>query len=347
MNHFRNLFTSPEFYPLRIDFKQQRMHFVRMSPATYRESVFLDERTRSAAPGRYEMRLDDVLLAAMGAPNPAKPVHYILHPTFCCSTLLARYFEAVPACFVLKEPMLLTQLALTPEHAVSGWAGAFDLAMRLFSRTYDTGAFVVVKPHEPCNALARKLLEHNPKATITFLTAPLKHFLLAVLKADDRRNWVRRRIPGAGNSTGCPALMNIDPRDLNDAEAAAYLWLVNRLLARRLASGAHGSRVLLFDGEHLAAEPEKSLRTITRLAGLPLDGGQLKSMIEHPSASRYSKDLSRSYDASSRQRELAELEKHWGREAKIGLEWAAARATLPGLCGLTEAQKEDNRCPAS
>jgi hypothetical protein len=59
----------------------------------------------------YEVRLDDIFLVIRTLQPPPKRSHYILQTTYCCSTLLCRYLELLPTCFVLKEPLLLTQLA--------------------------------------------------------------------------------------------------------------------------------------------------------------------------------------------------------------------------------------------
>lgn len=326
MNHFCQLFNSPELYPLRVDFRRQVVNFVRMSPETYLSSVFLDGRTHRLGSNSYDVRIDDLLLAAESMPFEANVVHYILHPTFCCSTLLARYFELLPSCFVLKEPVLLTQLALTSRSS-RGWREAFELCGKLLARTYTPGQFVVIKPHEPCNILGADLLRQNARVTITFLRTPLRDFLLAILKAKERRAWVKRRIPQVQQSVTVPSLAHVDTSWLQDAEAAAYLWMVNHFLCHQLSSGEYRSRVLVLDGERVAESPEESLRAVSGAFGLFLTDEQVHWMVKHPSAGRYSKDLSKPYDAISRRKERAELEDSWGAEADLGMEFCASHAS--------------------
>jgi hypothetical protein len=153
---------------------------------------------------------------------------------------------------------------------------------------------------------------------------PLRHFLLAILKSEDRRNWVRFRVhTAAREAAACPPLSSIDPNDLNDSEAAAYLWLTNSFLCAQL-SDEYGPRVLVLDGERLVESPEEALPQVASTAGLSLDEQLLKWMLTHPSISRYSKDSSKRYDAASRRAELAELDQRWGAEADAGIEWAAS-----------------------
>ncbi len=324
MNHLSKLYASPELYPIGIDFRRESVKFVRMSRDAYRDSVFLDARTRRLGNESYEIRLDDLLFAAEGKPALAQAVHYILHPTFCCSTLLARYFELLSCCFVLKEPVVLTQLALTPRSTLR-WNEAFMLCTRLLTRTYDPNQFVVIKPHEPCNVLAEALLEQNKAATITFLTTPLRDFLLAILKEQDRRRWVQRRLVKAQDSVAAvSALANVNICNLSDAQAAAFLWLVNGFLCRALSRGRYGSRVLVLDGGRIADFPAESLRAVSSRFGLSLSDEQLQRMLNHPSVHKYSKDLSRSYDASARREERARLENSWGTDADAGVQFAAS-----------------------
>jgi Sulfotransferase domain len=323
MSRLRELFTSPEYYPVRIDLQKRRVKFVRMSLETYRDSIFLDLRTKHTGSG-IEIRLDDLLLAAT-AQSPVKPVHYILHISFCCSTLLARYFELLPSCFVLKEPRLLAQIAVMLAGPGNLNNDAFDLAVKLLTRTYESGQMVVIKPNDWCNSLARKLLAHNSQATITFLMAPLKKYLLSILKAEERRDWVRNRIRTAvKEAAGHAQLAHVNIDQLSVAQATAYLWLTHRFVCEQLVSNGNRSRVLVLNGEELLEDPASSLHAIMKMCGLAVSEEELQHLISHPSISKYSKDLSRPYDAVSRQKEMEELQNCWGREADAGIEFALA-----------------------
>jgi len=191
----RAVLQSPNYYPVRFDIQTGMMGFVPMSQGTYRESVFLDARTKHAQGGGFEFRLDDLLLAATTSACSAR-VHFIFNTSFCCSTLLARHFEAQPECLVLKEPVLLAQLAVAPERGSARWSEALDLSFHLLARTYAPGDITVVKPNEWCNVLAPLLLR-KPGTTATLLSTPVRDFLLTVLKNDERRGWIRKRIRSA------------------------------------------------------------------------------------------------------------------------------------------------------
>ncbi|MGB2603429.1 MAG: hypothetical protein WBC78_07535 [Candidatus Sulfotelmatobacter sp.] len=330
MNRLFNLFSSPELYPLKVDFARQVIRFVRMSEESYRHSVFLDTRTRSIGDQTYEIRLDDILLAAATQSRPGR-IHYIFHTTFCCSTLLARYFELLPSCLVLKEPMLLTQLALTSVTSVRCWEEVFDVCVRLLARVYTPHQTVIIKPHEPCNALGEKLLGHDNEASVTFLHTSLRSFLLSILKSDERRLWVRNRLRNPVEIAAYPGSDRLHLDNLTDSEAAAYLWLLNCFLCKQLSSGKYRSRVLVINGERVADSAGEVVSAIAALCQLNLDFQQLERLLTHSSAGKYSKDLSKSYDANSRRQEMAELEIRFGAEADRGESWAEHFCSLHGL----------------
>lgn len=324
MNCIQDVFRSPEYFALRMDFALQLVSFVHMSPEAYRKSVFLDTRVRCIDSERHVLRLDDLLLAADRVDGAVRPIHYILHPAFCCSTLLARYFELMSNCLVLKEPLLLTQLAVNSRELVPKWDETLDLCVSLLGRTYSKAQSVIIKAHEPCNSLGLALLRRNPSATVIFLTTPLRHFLLSVLKAGDRRHWVRQRacamLEGRGEN---PALEDVMPTDLTDAQAAACMWAVNHSLCEQLATSRERSRVFVTDSDQLLAFPQETLQGLVRFCHLRVDEDTVAWMVAHPSIRKYSKDVSRSYDAAARCQELAELERRFGHEADLGVEWAA------------------------
>jgi Sulfotransferase domain len=324
MQRMRELLTSPELYPVILDTETRVLKFVRMSPETYRKSVFLDLRTQYIGSASYDIRLDDLLLAASRVPQKDVRVHYILNSAYCCSTLLARYFELLPSCFVLKEPRLLSQVAVMERQPDLPWEPVFDLCTRLLCRTYQPAQSVVMKPVDCCSLIGEQLLAQNPKASLTFLMIPLRQFLLSILKSGERRDWVRMRMRTVFKDRGgCPALADVEVESLGVAEAAACLWLTHRWLAEQLISGPNSSRVLLVDGQQLADDPAPILRAIARISGIDIGEVQVQELVDHPSTRKYSKDASRPYDATSRQHEFKELERCWAREADSGLEWAA------------------------
>lgn len=324
------LFKSPEFYPVSVDFGNNALQFLEMSRESYRNSVFLDVRTRHLGKSVRNVNLDDVLLASAGIGPKTGGAHYILNTAFCCSTLLARYFELFPDCFVLKEPSLLTQLALTPESAPR-WEEVFQVCLKLLARTYLESERPVIKVHEACNTLGDHLLQ-DTEITITFLSTPVRRFVLSILKAEFRRQWVRKRvIQMSKRDEFADLLQGVDVARLNDAQAACCMWMSDRLLSQKLSSSDNGNRVLVIDGDEVADNPLEALSRIAKAGGFAVSEQQLDAVVRHPLVNRYSKDPSIPYNAASRHQELERLDQRWGKEADLAIDWMEARTGT--LCG--------------
>ena len=299
------LFHSPEFYPQWMDFEKNALHFLHMSRKTYRNSVFLDVRTQHLGDPIQKVNLDDVLRASAGNGAKSRRCHYILNTAFCCSTLLARYFELFPDCFVLKEPSMLTQLATIDPRSVSRWQDAFEVCVKLLSRTYLESERPVIKVHEACNVLGNRLLQ-DPETTITFLTTPVRRFVLSVLKEEFRREWVRGRVSQMSQHPEFAELFrDLDVAALSDAQSACCMWLANHLQSQRLCSS---ERVLVVNGDDVADRPLQTLTRIATAGGFAVSEQQLETVVSDPSVSRYSKNLSVSFNATSRQQQLEQLD---------------------------------------
>lgn len=325
-----DLFSSPEFLPLNGDFQRGSFLFIRMSRGEYEKSITLGNNLlRAHAHTSREFRVDDLLLASTHGPGTVKTAHFILHTAFCCSSLLARYLELLPSCFVLKEPQLLAEFADVPDQSTERWADFLRLGIRLLSRTYSQNEVPIIKAHVPTNAFGNKLLEYSPESVVIFLKVSLKSFLLATLKSESRRqrvrHWVNILISHVRTD---PSFSRIEPEKMTDSQVAACFWLMNRLFYAQIATGPYSHRVRLVDGDDLSDHPKRALPSILEFCGLRVNEEQLKSLLEHPTIHLHAKDRFRTYDAASRRRELAGLDVTWGREADEGINWASSRGIM-------------------
>jgi hypothetical protein len=186
----------------------------------------------------------------------------------------------------------------------------------------------VTKTNDLCNSLGEILLGRYPASKAVFLTIGLKEFLLLVLKAPDRRQWLRARLRRALRDAAIiPELAGFDPAVMTDAEGGAYLWALNEALRGRMCS-AYPGRVLAIPGENVADAPAEAVRAAAGHFGLPISNGLPKNIFSDATAARHAKDPSRSYNARSRRKELKAIEKQIGREADGGVRWAIDNRVL-------------------
>ena len=283
--------SSPDWYPLHIDFSKRLMTFVPMTREVLSQLLFLDrERTLRAGQEVCTVTVDDLLCYYSGITPKRNNLHYILHGAFACSTLLARYIEQCPASFVLKEPWLLTQLTLlrlqqdaNQLEALNGgqsnWPQLFSLRLKLLARTYRGDEIVVIKGHDLCNTLAQLLLAYDAQSKMLFLIVPLKTFLISILNSTERREWMRVRLRSlAGGFWRFKILSSVETTALKDAEAAAFLWLLNATFCNELCETFPATRVLAMDGERVADMPDQALSDVVSFFRISVNEGQLRKI---------------------------------------------------------------------
>jgi hypothetical protein len=321
-----NLRTTPDFFPMKLDVEHNVLDFVQMSRESFRQSVFLDNRAVRSGPRTLSAELTQLQLLSV---QPERPLHFVLHGAFCGSTLLARYLEELPHCFVLKEPLLLGQLAGLKNNGPGTresdlWDDWFKMTMVLLSRAYPSDAAVIVKAPDRCNWMGRLLLDHDGRTKIVFLSSPLKVFLLQALKADDRRKWVREQLLRLKYSRAqVPFLSEIAVTELSDGKCAAALWLLNSFLCDILLARRDSNRVFLLNGEDLICQPQHVSCAIANFFGLTSDEATRAALATFRPLPHHSKDRRRPYDAAARARELDDAEARCSIELHAAMRWAS------------------------
>jgi hypothetical protein len=334
------LLSSPDLLPLRLDLDRERILFAPLSAEEYRKFAFLDDRMQRQVTGAYLIDLKGLSKHLSSRPLP-RPMHYILHGAHCCSTLLARCLETLTGCFVLKEPYLLTQIAILRDCLAArpkGWNARIDselpdwfkMSTLLLNRTYGADDVVIVKANDLCNGLGPDLLSRDSRSKIVFLQSPLRAFLLSVLKLPGRRDWARQRLEILAAPIAAAGLFpDVADRHLSDAETAAALWVYNCWLCRGLMSGSGSERVLAMSGEMVSDQPLRSVTQTAEFFRLAVPQTSATQALIESECTRHAKDTSLSYDADARKRDRAEAELQFGSEAALGLAWA--RRSAPSL----------------
>ena len=174
-----DLFASPDHY--LHSFEGDAAVFVPMDRAAYHRSIFLDGRISPAGAG--SMRLPFGTLAGQGRRPSA--TGWIFHVAHCGSTLLARALDQLSSNMVLREPLALRQLALTPD------AERLAVTVAMLSKRYRAELPTIVKANVPVNFLLPNLVEADREARAIFLYCGLRDYLLAILRNDKHRAWVR------------------------------------------------------------------------------------------------------------------------------------------------------------
>ena len=300
-----DLFASPDHY--LHSFEGGAAVFMPMDRAAYHRSIFLDGRISPAA--------DQVMkLPAEALADPdRKPAStgWIFHVAHCGSTLLARALDRPSANLVLREPLALRQMALAPDPARLG------LTLAMLSKRYRGDLPTIVKANVPVNFLLPALVAADPGAPAVFLYATLPDYLLAILRSDNHRDWLRRVTSQLAAYLG--------PLDgVSDAERCAALWLAQIRAFAEALSLMPNARAL--DSEDFFATPQPVLRAAADRLGVEMSDPEIEATVHGPLFSTYSKNPEQAFDNEARLARRAALEAPLAKEMDEARRWIEAAA---------------------
>jgi hypothetical protein len=316
--------SNPVWLPHRYDPQHDAIHFRHTPRSAHGSATFLTDEYLGGAKPSIVAR--SAARAQAGSPAPLR---FIVHSAFCCSTLLARAFDAPGLAMGLKEPVILNDLIGWQLRGGDGGqiASVLDDSLALLARPFAPGEAVVIKPSNLCNAMAPLMLQLRPDARALLLYAPLPVFLGSVArKGMDGRLWVRELLVkqlkqgllGFGFS-------GEDYLGQTDLQVAAMGWLAQHALFARMAA-QFGDRVATLDSELLLAQPGPAMTALCRFFGVPLD---TQAIVSGPIFTRHSK-FGQAFTSDDRTAERSAEALHADEIAKVAI-WAEAVANAAGV----------------
>ncbi len=302
----------------RYDPGHDAFHFRRLTRETHRAATFLtDEYLPAGDPPLVILRRD-----ATAADVAPAPIHFIFHSAFCCSTVLARAFDAPGAVMGLKEPMFFND--------VVGWTHrggtardvvpVLDDGLSLLARAFSPGEAIVVKPSNLANGLAPGMLAMRPAARALLLHAPLPVYLASIAKKGmTGRLWVRDLLVKQLREGLQPFGYNgEDYLGQTDLQVAAMGWLAQHALFLRMVAEFGPRRVRTLDSEALMADPAGSMAALAALFGVALD---VEAVVAGPAFTRHSK-FGTGFSGADRRQETSEAVGAHGDEIAKVVAWA-------------------------
>jgi hypothetical protein len=303
-----DLFATPDHYLHSFD--GDAALFMPMDRAAYYRSIFLDQRISPAAARAINFPVQTLVQR----PQAAAPTAWIFHMAHGGSTLLARALDDPAASLVLREPFALRQIGLRPD------SDRLNLVLAMLGKRYRADAPTLVKANVPVNFLLPQLAAADPGARAIFLYLPLRPYLLAILRSEAHRIWLRNVTvqlkPYLGDLSSAP-----------DAERAATLWLAQiEAFARALAAMPNAAAL---NAERFFADPLHVLQAATRHLGIPISDETLAATVAGPVFSTHSKNPSIAFDNAARIALAAATERDREAEIAAAEAWIAQRgATL-------------------
>ena len=330
-----DLLASPEQFPRQFDFAQRITLLVRMTRDTYRDSTFLDERTKVADPRARTVPIPALAarIARDARPNP--PVNYLFHTAFCGSTLLSRCLELPGTSFALKEPAPLHQLACIRRDQASGadspvrvsdelFDQALAIATSLLARPWSPGEIALIKPSDTCNNLIDPILSSSAESRAVLLYSRIDDFVVAMLKNEARRQYVAGMLPRAKVDLR-GAIDSIETDALTPAQTAAYVWL-GQIRTYLQELGAHPERSATLDGALIFSRPADVIRGVASQMRLNLSDRTIKKIVEGPVFNADSKDPTKAFDHDAYQAKRAQTKASLESEIREARDWLAQHA---------------------
>lgn len=293
---------SPDLFPARIQFADDKAYFVKMSPQWYRESVFLDP---ARIKGTYVIETNLQWTKTIAQTTPMRPIGFIFHTAFCGSTLMAQALDALFDCLPVREPEILGNLLFylrSPNVSDHLW---LEQVTRLLSRSYQPKQNVVVKANDNANPLMADLLTWRNALPIVFMYTPLSEFLAGCLKADNRREWIRQRFNAVQSNV--PDLLHINnPLEVEDnafGKMAAVYWSYNIALYYRARQSA-STHLRSLDFNQMLAQPLQAIEACANLLGLHSKTGVDKNSEINKLFGVYSKNSNFKYSPQQRNEDI-------------------------------------------
>jgi hypothetical protein len=332
MSDITTIIGSAEWLAHRYDPTGDTVHFRHVARAVHARATFITEEYLPKDAQTVVLRRQDCLDALAAGPGSA-PVHFVFHSAYCCSTLVARAFDAAGMAMGLKEPVILNDIV--------GWrrrggspdrvAGVLDSTLALLARPFGPGERVIVKPSNIFNGFAAATLGLRPDACALMLYAPLPSFLRSIArKGMWGRLWARELF--AGQLKDGLVDLGFAPDDylkLTDLQVAAVGWLAQHALFNKL-SQRFGARVATLDSETLLANPEAAISALAALYSISMGAQAVAAIAGGPAFSTNSKS-GEAFSARERDLEQAEAATTHAEEIDKVAIWAGAVAGNAGV----------------
>lgn len=288
--------------------------FLHLDDAALHRNVFLDSRIDAPWQRCVQVPLDALAEQEL----PQARVGWLLHTSFCCSTLLARMLFCAPYCTALREPLLLRRLA---DARFADWplAGAMELPLRLLARPWHEGATVLIKPTHAALNIAAELLQLRPGERALVLTSRLEDFVISnIKKTPETHARVRELVVRALKALGLSQPPATPPDLLCEV---ALQWAAQSLVVGRLLRQLGAERVRVLQERALLADPVVVSAAANDWLQLGIPAAVLAEQAQR-AGGLHAKVETRPYGPAQREHEAAIIRQHYGAEIARALRWA-------------------------
>jgi hypothetical protein len=307
-------------FPMDLDVRHRRFLFRNTSIEALRSNPFLDNRFIGADDPVQPVEADTLREQAMPqTPLPA----FLLHTSFCCSTLLARLLDFPGRSLALKEPLILRRLADAKQNGIDG-ADLIALSLQLLFRDLDDGSAILLKPTHVALNLAAELLHCAPAAKTLLITSTLEDFMISnIKKSEDTQRKVPELVERFMSASDLPARLPPEAFEPPSFLAGVALqWHAQQQIVHDLMNGPSGSSIRLVQEAELLHAPAETLRAALDWLNWRIPDDAIEAQIVRI-MSKHAKSISRDYDPREKQYETELLRQKFGSDLEQALHWSS------------------------
>lgn len=305
-----DLLKDPRWLPHRLDYERRLVTFGYFSRDALSRASFLDTRIENAATAWTQFNYDELLAAAAQTVVGHRKPGFILHTSYCCSTLLSRALDRAGHGLALKEPEIIMGLSnayrMAPNQTErDALAPIRDLLLSLLARSHSGTEKVVIKPTNAANNLSSVLSALG--VPIVVLYGDLRRFLASVIKKGDPCKTLIRQIYRvyAMDNMGVSIIPQRDALALTDLQIAALVWRHQIEMFNAVIQNSPTVRSL--DFQQLLSHPCETLQAAAEHLGLEDGNTDWNQVARGPLFHNDAKDNTRAYDAEKREEEERDL----------------------------------------
>ena len=337
-----DLARNPAWHLYDIDLQRGELHFLEVTPDTFRVSAFLDTRIAYTRGQMHGFPIETVASVLQQLPPRPPQTGFIFHSSFCCSSLLARSLQREGRVLVLREPWVLRRLGELRRGLMKqgqSWEPQgpllLDLVLQLLCKTWGESESVLIKPTHVSNNLIADMLALRPEARGIVLHSSLEAFLVSNLKKQDD---TQQKMPMLARifdlDTGyTQRFQNTSIESLGMLQQAAVVWHAQMLAFQALLASPAAPRLRVLDSAQLLADPTMALQAAAAFLGQPLATEELSGILEGPTWKTHAKDPFSDYDRVTREQENRAIASRHAEQIRYVLRWMEPllKQAPPGL----------------
>jgi hypothetical protein len=280
-----------------VDPRAGLVRLVEMTPETYREASFLDDRMF-----HQKQRASHLLpwgnVASSAPADARRDARWIFHISHVGSTLIARLLGELHGIVSVREPRALRDLTFFPPDVRARFIPTIQA---LFSRTFNPDGAALIKATSFVSELAGELISEGQRAL--FLYATPASFISGILAGENSRKELFGRADLRAARLSSHGVHLSMARSEADLAAAAWACEMVALEA------ADGENVRWADFDRVLDDMPAFLESLTEFFAFDASADRLGEIANGPLMRRYSKATEYEYSPELRRELLAEAGK--------------------------------------